>query len=173
MLINLLLGLLSVFWIACAVHKLADLNSFTHNLKQYQWVPPIQRDILVIGLILAEALSAILLLLPAMQLFGLILACGLLLAYSGLIALNIYSGNQDFDCGCLFGSQEQRLSVSLLWRNAGILLLHVVAFFALQTATSRTSDVLISLLFGAVTLLVGVIAQQLFRNQSHINALKR
>jgi hypothetical protein len=173
MLINLLFGLLCVFWAACAVHKLADINSFTHNLKQYQWVPPIHANVLVIGLILAEVICATLLLLPTFQLIGLLLAGALLLAYSGLIALNIYSGNQDFDCGCLFGSQEQRLSVSLLWRNAGILLLHVIAAIGVQFAAPSASDVLISILFGAVTLLIGVIAQQLFRNQSHINAVRR
>tara|TARA_R110000737_G_scaffold97345_1_gene131470 strand:+ start:1973 stop:2497 length:525 start_codon:yes stop_codon:yes gene_type:complete len=174
MLTTLLLGLLSVFWIACAIHKLADINGFNHSLKQYQWVPPINHTILLSGLIVAETISAIFVVLPALQMLGLFIACSLLLAYSVLIALNILSGNRDFDCGCLFGNQEQRLSASLLWRNAGIFLLHVLAVIGLQSGTPiQTSDVLTSLLFGAVTLFIGVIVQQVIRNQSHINALKR
>lgn len=174
MLINLLLGLLSVFWLASAGHKLADVQHFTHTLGQYKWVIPIKPELLVAGVILAEVAAAILLLLSGYQLLALALAGLLLTAYTALIGLNIVSGNRDLDCGCLFGSQEQGLSASLLWRNAGILLLHLTAALSLQAgALTHTSDVLISLLFGAVVLLVGVIAHQLIRNQSHINALKR
>ncbi|MFT6896136.1 MAG: hypothetical protein ACJA13_000533 [Paraglaciecola sp.] len=172
MLSLMLLGLLCTFWLASATHKFLYRARFTMTLNEYKWIPNINHRVLVTGLILVELGIALLLLFPVSQLFALALACAALLAYTGLIWLNIIAGNRALDCGCLFSSEEQGLGYVLLWRNGGILLLHVFAVITLEP-DSHPIDVFTGLLFGGVVLLLGIISQQLIRNQSHIKAIKR
>lgn len=170
----MLLGLLCAFWLASGAHKLLNRSRFTMTLNEYKWIPRINHTVLVTSLIFVELCIALLLLFPPSQLFALALGCAALLAYTGLIWLNIIAGNRALDCGCLFNTKEQGLSFILLWRNGGILLLHLFAFITLQPdSPSHPVDVFAGLLFGGVVLLLGIISQQLIRNQSHIKAIRR
>jgi hypothetical protein len=173
MLSPILLGLISAFWLASSVHKFLDRTRFTQTVSEYQWIPKINHRVLVLALILIELNIAFLLFFPISQLFALALACTALLVYSCLIGVNIIGGNKALDCGCLFGNKQQGLSFTLLWRNAGILLLHVFAAITLQPNSPSPVDVFLGLFFGGVVLILSIISQQLIRNQSYIKTIKR
>jgi hypothetical protein len=81
---------------------------------------------LVWPLALAEAATALALLLPQWRLAGLASATALLLLYAGLMALQILRGKSAMDCGCSGPGSPLQVSWALVLRNgfcAGLALL--------------------------------------------------
>jgi hypothetical protein len=174
MLSPILLGLLSAFWLASGVHKFVTRSRFIQTINEYKWIPKINHRVIVSALIFVELSIAFLLLVPVFQLSALALACAALLVYTCLIWLNIIADNNVLDCGCLFGNKQQGLSFALLWRNLGILLLHVVAATTIQPNSPLSFvDIFTGLIFGGMVLLLSIITQKLMHNQSHIKIIKR
>jgi hypothetical protein len=114
------LGLLMA---AAAVHKAVDLAAFNGTLRDYQILPTRFVAFAAPLIVVVEATIAIGLLLPDVAPLAAPLCGGLLLVYSGAIAVNLARGRRHIDCGCLGprgrgqSRGEQTLSGWLLVRN--------------------------------------------------------
>lgn len=98
-------------------HKLRYPHWFRTQLEAYELFPAGLVPAMVRGVPVLEALLALMLLLPATRVAG-GLACAVLMALYGLaIAVNLWRGRSDMDCGCAGPNQPQPLRPILLLRN--------------------------------------------------------
>ena len=117
--------LLAFVFLRAAWHKARDLPHFRAQLQAYHLLP-------------AALLPALSWLLPFVEL---VLACtlpvwvwplppylagGLLALYTAALAINLWRGREDIDCGC-GGASEQAISWALVVRNTFLILLSLIA----------------------------------------------
>jgi uncharacterized membrane protein YphA (DoxX/SURF4 family) len=111
------LALAAVF-AAAAHHKWREPDAFAAALADHELVPEPWVRVLAHGLALAETAVALGLVWPASAGAAAIGAGGLLALYSGAIAVNLWRGRREIDCGC--SARPQPLSGALLVRNAAL-----------------------------------------------------
>lgn len=109
-------GALALLFLHAALHKLRDLPAFVKALADYEILPaaaawPAACSVVAIELGLSIALALVTDPVPALA------AAALLLAYGAAIAINLWRGRRDIDCGCAGPAGRTRLSPSLLIRN--------------------------------------------------------
>jgi len=130
------LGLALLFGAALA-HKLRDPDGFAATVRDYRMLPArlsaATAKPIALALAAAEAATAVLLAVPAVDPAGPTLALLLLALYGAAIGTNLARGRRDIDCGCLGPAHRQPLSGWLLVRN-GVLGLAAAALFAGDTA---------------------------------------
>ncbi len=161
---------LVLLFLRAAWHKLADFGRFSGFVADYQvlpaaWVEHAAR--LLIGL---EGLSVVLLLTPALNRLGALLAITLLLAYAAVIAINLARGHVHIDCGC--GGAAQRLSPGLLLRNA-LLVVLALPVAASQVAPLGLFEAAAAIAAGSLLWLIYNVAEQLLANSSHLHLALR
>jgi uncharacterized membrane protein YphA (DoxX/SURF4 family) len=110
-------------FVSAAWHKISNIPAFTTSLSNYALLPRSLNSFAVWLLVLAEGLCASLLIIGVRESAWLIAA--LLSLYSIAMAITLYQGKKDIDCGCGGPASAQPLSSSLLIRNI------VLIFFAL------------------------------------------
>ena len=156
--------LLAAVFARGAWHKLSDLDMFRVILDAYELLP--QRLSNAIAPILGgvEGLTALCLLLPPMRFAGAIGAMFLLAAYAVAIAVNLQRGRFDIDCGC--GGAGEGLSWLLVARNAGLILLGVVAMLAPSTRNFTLQDWLALPLLVALPWLLVLAVEQVGANNA-------
>jgi hypothetical protein len=125
---------LALLFVAAAVHKLRDPARFRATLAAYRLglaaiVGPASAVVVAVELGIAGALLA-----PSTRAAGLVAAALLLSAYAGAIALNLWRGRRDLDCGCLGVGGREAISWWLVARNG---VLASVALAALPSVASR------------------------------------
>lgn len=98
-----------------AWHKAQAFPETTGFAMGYDLVPPRLVPPILRALIVAEALAALFLILPATRLAGATLAAGLFLGYGVLMALALGHGRRQIDCGC--GGPPQMVSAWTVARN--------------------------------------------------------
>ncbi|MFP6655910.1 MAG: MauE/DoxX family redox-associated membrane protein [Myxococcota bacterium] len=113
---------LVLLFASAAIHKIRHRTAFRSALAQYQILPEALVVPAACGLVLAETISAGLLVNPATSLVGALCAGSILFVYTAAIAFNLARGRRDIDCGCGGVLGPKQLGTSLLWRN-GLLLL--------------------------------------------------
>ncbi len=111
-------GALAALLVVVAGHKLRDLEGFRATLTDYRLLPAGVTFVAARIVVAAEFAAALELLLPGRS--GPLLAAGLLVLYSGAIAINLARGRRDIDCGCAGPALHQPLSGWLLARNAAL-----------------------------------------------------
>lgn len=117
----ILIMAVALVFLNSAWHKLSSRSTFREQLADYHILP-------------VRLLPVTALLLPALELVGIILfistfthAMGttilvaLTLLYTAAIALNLYRGRTEMDCGCFGGDMQQPISAQLLLRNMVLL----------------------------------------------------
>lgn len=117
-----------------ALHKLRGLPEFRAVLENYRILPaPLLKS--AVGVVIAaETFAALAIWWPALRVVAATTAVVLLVAYALAIALNLYRGRREIDCGCSFGNSAQPLSWALPLRNA--LLVVPCAIAGLGASTS-------------------------------------
>lgn len=135
-----------------AAAKLRDTPGFVGAVRGYQLLPRRAAPVAAAGLIAAELVIGIALLVPAFVVPGLrawpaLIAAALLGLYGAAIGVNLARGRRHIDCGC--GSVSNRpLDAGLLVRNAVLM----AGFAACALPSSGRSLVWLD----AITVLAGV-----------------
>ncbi len=131
--------LIAFVFARAGLHKLIDFPRHLAIIRDYRIAPGWLAPLLAPVVVILEVTVAALVLWPASRSPALALAAGLLLAYVCAIGLNLLRGRTSIDCGCGWGSHEQRISNWLLVRN---LLLIGVALAARLPVAERPLNLL-------------------------------
>lgn len=107
---------LAWLFVSAGWHKLRSASAFTVILTQYLAAAS-DRQWLVYALAISELALAVLLLVPATQVAGAILAAALLTLYAGAMSWQLAKGRRDLRCGCAGPASEVTVSPSLVTRN--------------------------------------------------------
>lgn len=123
---------LAVVFILALSHKLKAPLVFQATLQNYRLVPePLLMPASYVIMILEIAAVAGLV---ANSPVGSGLAAALLTAYTTAISINLIRGRLDIDCGCSGPAIRQTLSITLVYRNVGLISL---AILTLATSNPR------------------------------------
>lgn len=152
---------LVMLFIRALVHKASDLARFTGYLSSYEVLPQASLTTVTYGLIFIEALTVVLLIVSQFTQIGAAFAIGILLTYAAVIALNVYKGNLEIECGC--GGPAMYLSYGLVWRNLAIATMALPLFLIARQPISFT-DTAVAVASGAVLYLLYVAIEQLMAN---------
>lgn len=149
-----------------AIDKLRDRELFEAIVENYR-VPPAGSASRALSFVLpaAEIATAGLLLWPALRAIGAAAAVGLLALFSLAIAVNLWRGRSDIDCGCGGASGRQTLSWWLIARNAVLALAAVVG-----AGEGAARDIAWLDAFTAVAGTLALLALYVFFNQLGANA---
>ena len=166
---------LSVVFLAGALQKFREPLLFRAAVENYRLLPEHLIDLVTRGLPVLEGGAGGLLLLAQTRPAGGALAALLLVVVTLAVAINLWRGNADIDCGCGgLGAHggEQLLSWGLVVRNA---LLVAALPLAMADGTERTLVWFDYLTVACATLaLLGIYlsANQLLANQPRLRALR-
>lgn len=166
---------LSVVFLAGAWQKFREPLLFRAALENYRLLPERFIDLVARGLPLLEGAAGVLLLFAETRSIGGGLAALLLFVVTVAVAINLWRGNADIDCGCgWLGAEggEQPLSWGLVARNA---LLVAALPLALADGSQRTLVWIDYLTVACATLaLLGLYlsANQLMANQPRLHAMR-
>ncbi|MCB2098574.1 MAG: MauE/DoxX family redox-associated membrane protein [Parvularculaceae bacterium] len=111
---------LAALFAASAVHKARAYREFVGVIGDYRIAPQGAAALIAPVLLAAEAAIAACLFVPALRSVAALAGAGLLIVYGGSIAFNLLRGRRDIDCGCTFGATADRLTWSLVMRNAAL-----------------------------------------------------
>ncbi|GAA4490366.1 MauE/DoxX family redox-associated membrane protein [Gluconacetobacter tumulicola] len=160
--LSLVVFILLVF-LRASGHKLFSFTVFTGYVADYRLITGRFLSFVCGGLVAAEILVVLLQLLPISQIFGLVLAAGLLVTYSAGMAINIVRGHTDIECGC--GGAVQHLSWSLVIRNCILLaLICAVAMYPSRGLDAFSTE--IAVLCGFLFWIVFLLSEQILANSS-------
>jgi hypothetical protein len=122
---------LAALWAVAGVHKLRDVKAFSSALAAYALLRPPMVAIAARVLPLIEIALAVGVLLSASRRVAALGSASLLGLYAAAIAINLWRGRRQLDCGCLgFGPRPRStISAALLWRNAALLLASLAVGF--------------------------------------------
>lgn len=118
---------IALIFVRAAWHKLAEFTEFTGFVADYKVLPETLVTPVSAAIVGAELLVVLLQLLPAGQVFGLLLALTLFGAYAAVMAINIVRGRTSIECGC--GGAVQPLSWTLVGRNGVLMAVTLLAVF--------------------------------------------
>ena len=153
-----------------AIHAMREWAVFGAIVEEYRLVPRPLALIAARILPPLELIVAAALLLPTASRIGAVLGFCLMLLFTAAIIVNIARGRVSIDCGC-GGAAGQRLSVGLVLRNVGMLLVLATACMAPpRGAVDAMSAVR---MVGASLALVGLYfaASQLMKNSQSLNEM--
>jgi len=142
-------------------HKAADIVRFTGFLSSYRVMPQASLKAFTYGLIFVEALTVVMILVSHFTQIGAAFAIGILLTYAAAIALNVYRGNFEIECGC--GGPAMYLSYGLVWRNIAIATMALPLLLIARQPIAFT-DTAVAVVSGAVLYLLYVAVEQLIAN---------
>ncbi len=129
------------------VRKLYAPRDHAAYIDAYELLPDASGRVLVVPLVFAEMATGCALLMESTRIAGAVAALLLLLIYSAAIAINLWRGRVDIDCGC--GSVAYRLSGWLLLRNV---LLMLCGLAVIWMPVDRTQKPFWLALLGAILL---------------------
>jgi len=154
-----------------ATHKLRTPQRFARQLDDYALLlqPLLAPFTRLIPLL--EATLALALLLPMSRTWAALGTAALLVAYALAIGINLWRGRRDMDCGCSGPNQSQPLRPVLLLRNAGLVILALVAAQTPLTREMGAVDLALSILASATLLLLYTASNTLLANVPHLRTL--
>ncbi|WP_417320575.1 MauE/DoxX family redox-associated membrane protein [Emcibacter sp.] len=153
--------------IVSALHKVRHLDDFRRAIRGYELVPTALEAVPVFILPLVEALAGLGLLVPATAAVAAYPAAGLFIAYGFLIAVSLYRGKLEIDCGCHFGQRESRLSFWMIPRNLVLALLALLPVVPVVERSFVLAD-FINIAGGVLFLgLLYMCLEELLSNRSH------
>ena len=147
-------------------HKLSNRSETQTLIDAYNLVPaPLLAPASLLVPILELAIGAGLMF-GATRSIAVIAGGVLLIAYGAAMAINLYRGKRDLDCGCSFGDRAQKISPPLVYRNA---LLATLIFMAAMPVSNRETGMMDAFII-AVSLIAASIlyaaANTLIENQT-------
>jgi hypothetical protein len=161
---SLFVGLLLI---VSALHKVRHMDDFSAAIRGYEIVPLPLEIVPVLLLPLVEGVAGIGLLVPATAAMAGYLAAGLFALYGLLIAVSLYRGKLEIDCGCHFGQRESRLSFWMIPRNLVLALLALLPVVPVVERSFVLAD-FINIAGGVLFLgLIYMSVEELLSNRSH------
>ncbi len=130
-------GGLALLFAAAALHKLRDLTRFRAIVVAYEVLPSTLVSAAAPLVAACEAALAVGLLFPAdtSRTVWALAAAAMFALYAVAIAVNLYRGRRDIDCGCGFGTASEKIGPALLVRNAFLV---TVALWASAPRAARS-----------------------------------
>jgi hypothetical protein len=104
-----------------------DVPAFSDVLENYRIFPPWSTRFVALLAIASESFIVLTIGWPSLRLMAGLFGVVLLAAYTFAIALNLWRGRRDIDCGCSFGRTGEPLSWALPVRNGLLALTCVMA----------------------------------------------
>lgn len=147
-----------------ATHKLRAPRWFAAQLEAYALLPQALLRPVARALPLLEGAVALGLLLPFSRTAAAVAAGVLMAVYAGAIAVNLWRGRRDIDCGCAGPGESQPLRPLLLLRNAALLGLALLATLPPLPRELGLFDGFVALAAAAVLLLLYAAADGLLTN---------
>ncbi|MCC6734802.1 MAG: methylamine utilization protein MauE [Bauldia sp.] len=154
-----------------AWHKLADFTGFTGFVADYRLVPEAQVKAVSTGLVAAEVAIPLLLLVPATQAMGAVLAILLLGTYALAMGINILRGRTRVECGC--GGAPTLLSPALLVRNAVLAAIAALVLVAAGRLQLSFGDAAAAVALGFMLWVAFLLAEQVISNGIRARMLRR
>lgn len=153
---------------SAATHKIRAPARFSTQLQAYQllretWVRAVARGLPWLELALAFAL-----LVPATRASAALGAAALLALYAGAMAINLWRGRKDIDCGCAGPAQHQPIHPLLLVRNALLVAVALLASCQPEARELGVFDAFVLLAASAVALLIYAAADDLLANRPRL-----
>lgn len=118
--------MMGLLFLIAAVGKLRSIGEFRETLANYRLLPEAAVVPVAVLLPLTE-LTVGAALLPGFRL-ALVPAIGLLLLFSGAVAVNLRRGRTQIDCGCGGADGRQPISWALVWHDLALAGLAALAF---------------------------------------------
>jgi len=118
---------LAVILFAGASHKLRAPHRFARQIDDYALLAGSAVALAARTVPVVEVLIGLALLVPGLRAWGAVGAALLLALYTGAIAINLFRGRRDIDCGCSGPGLERPLSPALLVRNGLLIGMAVIA----------------------------------------------
>ena len=141
-------------------------------MDEYRLIPLQLSGLVAVFLILAEFLAAILVLIPAVRMAGLLAMAALLLIYTAGIGINLLRGRRDIDCGCSGPASRHELSGWLVLRNLVLLSLVLLTASPLIHRPMNWLDVVVVLSGVAVASGLYMAMNQLLAQAPRLAALR-
>jgi hypothetical protein len=123
----------SALFATAGLQKLRAPAIFIATLAEYRLAPHALLWVAGAGVILLELAVALGLIWSTTRPTFAFVGAGLLVVYSGAIALNLIRGRRDIDCGC--GTERRPIGRWMVWRNG---LLAITVLTASLPVTGRT-----------------------------------
>lgn len=170
MLTNTMLMLFSFLFLSSAYSKLSNKNYFIKSIKEYQLLPLFLVKPAAFLIAVTEVFSGIMILIPKTHEVALFFMVLLLLSYSSAIGINLLRGRKYLDCGCNGQDNRTPISVSLLARNVGLMVLSCVLISMSNIFTETFSAWVFCLLMSCFIIVSYSGAKQLITNYKNMLA---
>ena len=162
---------LAVILFAGASHKLRAPHRFARQIDDYALLPGAAVALAARAVPVVEVVIAIALLVPGLRAWG-AASAGLLLAlYTGAIAINLFRGRRDIDCGCSGPGLERPLSPALLVRNGVLMAMAVIAALPADAAALHGFGLFLIGASVAAILILYTATEGLLTNQPRLKSL--
>lgn len=158
----------AVILASAATHKLRAPARFATQLEDYQLLPQALVRPVARALPWCEVALAFALLVPAARHIAALAAAALLASYALAIAINLWRGRRDVDCGCAGPEQAQPIRPLLLARNTVLVGLALVASLAPLSRGMGVFDGFVVISASAVALLIYATADGLMANSPRL-----
>jgi hypothetical protein len=159
-------GTLLLIFVRGVWHKLNDHPMFRVILENYEIVPAGWVPAAAIAVTAAESAVALGLLFPATRSLAALSGLVILALYAIAIAINLRRGRVTIECGC--GGPGHGLSWILVWRNAGLMALALIAALPALDRAMGMADMLVVLAAVATVTLVIVSLEQAGSNAAYV-----
>jgi hypothetical protein len=154
-----------------AWHKLADFAEFTGFVADYRLVPDTQVKTAAAALVAVEVAIPVLLLVPATQATGAVLAVLMFGLYALAMGINIARGRTQVECGC--GGAPTLLSPALLVRNAVLAGIAALVLAAAGSLSLSLGDAAAAVALGFMLWVAFLLAEQVLANGIRARMLRR
>lgn len=157
--------------LAAASHKLRAPQRFARQLEAYELLPQAAIAAAARGVPVVEVLIAIALLVPAGRAWGAVSAAVLLALYTAAIAINLWRGRRDIDCGCSGPGLERPITGALVLRNAVLIALALLAALPMRAAALHGFGLFLIAAVVAAGLILYTAIEGLAANQPRLKSL--
>lgn len=162
---------LAVILLTGASHKLRAPHRFARQIEDYALLSGPAISVMARALPVIEGLLAIALLVPGLRIWGAAGAALLLALYTGAIAINLWRGRRDIDCGCSGPGLERPLSPALLARNGVLITMAVLAGLPTGAAALNGFGLFLIGASVAAVLILYTATEGLLTNQPRLKSL--
>ncbi len=146
-----------------AIHKLRAPDVYRRLVAAYLEADTVGRPVVwLLGL--AELTLAILLVLPVSRQIGLATSAFVLLAYAGLMAMQLVRGRRDLQCGCAGPASATTVTPSLVMRNIICAFLALLALLPAVDVAPAVPAMGLSLFIAIFSTLIYLSSEQMIGN---------
>lgn len=163
---------LSCVFVTAGFHKCQAPAEFATTLRNYKILPEALIRQCVYLLPVAEIMTGVALLIPAVARLAAVAAGALLTAYIFAIGVNLLRGRRNIDCGCGGPQQKQTISEWMIARNGLLLFLAALAGAPVQPRPLLWFDWTVIVLAVVTGCLFYHIINQLLVNKDLLRALR-